>query len=158
MAADRTDDPLEGVRRHFDDLGEGEWDRLVQSPRALLSLELHRRLLRRFVKPGWRVLEIGAGPGRFTIELAVLGATILVSDVSTVQLELNAKKVRDGGCEAAVEGRRILGVRDLSDLPDGSFDATVAFGGPISYAFDQADHALSECVRVAEPVASCSPA
>lgn len=148
MAEDPTDDPLEEVRRHFDELGEGEWNRLVQSPRALVSLELHRRWLRRFVEPGWRVLEVGAGPGRFTIELAALGATVLVSDVSSVQLELNAQKVQDAGFEASVEGRRILDVRDLSELPDGSFDATVAFGGPISYAFDRAQHALSECVRV----------
>ncbi len=140
-------DPLEGVRGHFDELGEGEWDRLVKSPRARVSLELHRRLLHRFVQLGWRVLEVGAGPGRFTIELAAIGATVVTSDVSSVQLRLNAQKVREANCEHAIEDRRVLDVRDLSDLPDGSLDATVAFGGPISYAFEQADHALSECLR-----------
>ena len=42
-----------------------------------------------FVSAGDRVLEVGAGPGRFTIELATIGATIVVGDVSEVQLELN---------------------------------------------------------------------
>jgi hypothetical protein len=32
-------------------------------------------LLVGFINPGARILEIGAGPGRFTIELARLGAT-----------------------------------------------------------------------------------
>ena len=148
MSNQPTEDPLETVRRHFDELGEGEWDRLVRSPTTLVSLELHRRLLRRFVEPGWRVLEIGAGPGRFTIELAAIGTRIVTSDVSRVQLELNAKKLRESGWEISIEDRRILDVRDLSELPDESFDATVAFGGPISYAFEQAERALGECLRV----------
>ena len=148
MSTDPSSDPLEGVRRHLDELGEREWERLVQSPRTLVSLELHRRLLRRFVQRSWRVLEVGAGPGRFTIELATIGTTIVVSDVSTVQLELNAEKAREAGCESAVEERRVLDVRDLSEVPDRSFDATGAFGGPISYAFEQAERALTECLRV----------
>ncbi len=143
-----ADDPLEEVRKHFDQLGEREWDRLVASPRSLVALELHRRLLRRFVEPGWRVLEVGAGPGRFTIELAALGTRIVTSDVSPVQLSQNARRVSEAGWEGAVEDRRILDVRDLSVLADGSFDATVAFGGPLSYAFELAEHALGECLRV----------
>lgn len=148
MCAHADGDPLETVRKHFDELGEREWERLVQTPRARVSLELHRRLLHRFVRPGWRVLEVGAGPGRFTIELAAIGATIVTSDVSVVQLQLNARKVGEAGCEYAVEERRVLDVRDLSEIPDRSFDATIAFGGPISYAFEKADQALRECVRV----------
>jgi ubiquinone/menaquinone biosynthesis C-methylase UbiE len=84
-----VNDPVPAVRDYFDALGEGEWDRLAQSPAARVSLELHRRFLTRFIRPGWRVLEIGAGPGRFTVELASLGATTVVSDISPVQLDLN---------------------------------------------------------------------
>jgi 2-polyprenyl-3-methyl-5-hydroxy-6-metoxy-1,4-benzoquinol methylase len=60
---------------------------------ARVSLELHRRFLTRFIRPGWRVLEIGAGPGQFTIELAAHGATVVMSDISAVQLELNRAQV-----------------------------------------------------------------
>jgi ubiquinone/menaquinone biosynthesis C-methylase UbiE len=148
MSSPKSSDPLGTVRQYFDDLGEREWDRLVQSPRSRVSLELHRRLLRRFVRPGWRVLELGAGPGRFTLELAAIGTTIVTSDISTAQLQLNVDKVREAGFEDAIEERLVLDVRDLSALPDESFDATVAYGGPISYAFEQADRALAECVRV----------
>jgi predicted RNA methylase len=78
--------------------------------------------LRRFIEPGARVLEVGAGPGRFTIALAQLGAKVAVSDVSPVQLELNVDKVAEAGHAAAVESRHVLDVRDLSALPDESFD------------------------------------
>jgi SAM-dependent methyltransferase len=132
-------DPVEIVRAHFDALGEGEWDRLVQSPRTRVSLELHRRMLARFVQPGSRVLEVGAGPGRYTIVLADLDATVVVSDVSAVQLSLNEVKVADARREHAVEYRLVLDVRDLTAFGDASFDAVVAYGGPISYSFEQAE-------------------
>lgn len=38
------------------------------------------------------VLEVGAGAGRFTVELARLGCSVLVADVSSVQLDLNRQK------------------------------------------------------------------
>jgi SAM-dependent methyltransferase len=146
-----VEDPVVGVRAYFDALGAGEWDRLMQSPRARVSFELHRRLLARFVRPGNRVLEIGAGPGRFTIVLADLGATVVVSDVSEVQLSLNEAKVNEAGRDAAVERRLLIDVRDLDAVDGESFDAVVAFGGPLSYAFELAEHALGECLRVTKP-------
>jgi SAM-dependent methyltransferase len=144
-------DPLAAVRAYFDALGEGEWDRHEHSPRTVVAFELHRRFLSRFIQPGWRVLEVGAGPGRFTIELATLGAKVVVSDISEVQLDLNAAKVQRAGQETAVEERLLLDIRDLSAFANGTFDGVVAFGGPISYAFDQAQTALAECVRVTRP-------
>ncbi|MDQ1614606.1 MAG: hypothetical protein QOJ60_545 [Actinomycetota bacterium] len=54
---------VEAVRAYFDTLGAQEWDRLTSDPAGLVSLEVHRRFLARFVTPGMRVLEIGAGPG-----------------------------------------------------------------------------------------------
>jgi SAM-dependent methyltransferase len=142
------EDPADAVRDFFDALGEGEWDRLVQSPHARVAFELHRRFLARFIQPGWRVLEVGAGPGRFTIELAALGARVVVSDISAVQVDLNRRKVEEAGREPSVEERRLADVRDLSAFAADSFDGVVAYGGPISYSFEQADTALAECLRV----------
>ena len=66
-------DPLtERIRGHFDQLGEGEWGRLADSPSGRIAFEVHRRMLAEHIRPGDRVLEVGAGPGRFTITLAEL--------------------------------------------------------------------------------------
>jgi SAM-dependent methyltransferase len=158
MANDPIEDSVGAIRDYFDALGADEWDRLVQSPSARVSLELHRRFLAKFIRPGWRVLEIGAGPGRFTVEVAALGTSVVVSDISAVQLELNRDKVLAAGCGQHVEDRLLLDIRDLSAFSDGAFDAVVAYGGPISYAFDQAAAALAECLRVTRPggVVLCS--
>lgn len=142
-------DPGDAVRRFYDELGEGEWERLVASPRTRVSFEVHRRFLAGFVRPGWRVLEVGAGPGRFTIELARLGATVVVTDLSPVQLKLNEEHVGASSFEAAVERRELLDVRDASRYADGEFDAVLAYGGPLSYAFEQVDEAVQGLFRVA---------
>lgn len=116
-----------------------------------VSLELHRRFLRRHVPRDVEVLEIGAGPGRFTIELAGMGCRLVVSDVSAIQLALNERHVAEAEAEAAVIERRLLDIRDLSSVPDGSFDAVVAYGGPLSYAFEDAEVCLGEMLRVVRP-------
>jgi SAM-dependent methyltransferase len=76
---------------------------------------------------------------------------VVVSDVSPVQLAANERRVLDAGWDAAVVERRLLDVRDLRAFPDESFDAVVAYGGPLSYAFDEAGAALAEMVRVVRP-------
>jgi len=71
-----------------------------------------------------------------------------VSDVSSVQLALNEEHVHAAGVAAAIEDRLQVDVRDLSRFDDDSFDAVVAYGGPLSYVFDDAPAALRECFRV----------
>ena len=66
----------------FDEIGEGEWTRFEDGRTPPQSVAVHIRELRRFVKAGDRVLDVGAGPGRFTIELAKLGADVVVADIS----------------------------------------------------------------------------
>lgn len=139
---------VDAVRDYFDILGQGEWERLVSDLPGQVSLEVHQRFLARFVRPGMRVLEVGSGPGRFTIMLASLGARVVVTDVSSVQLELNARHVSEAGCEPAVESRALLDVCDVSCFDDGEFDAVLAYGGPLSYAFDRAGMALGGLLRV----------
>jgi ubiquinone/menaquinone biosynthesis C-methylase UbiE len=112
---------------------------------------VHLDRLRRFVGAGDRVLEIGAGPGRFTIELARLGAEVTVSDLSPGQLELNRQHVEAEGLEARVVERVQADVLDLTRWEDESFDATVCFGGPLSYVVDRAEDGIAELVRVTRP-------
>jgi len=54
------------MRDYYDELGEEEWHRLARDLPGRVSFAVHRRFLARFVRPGHRVLEVGAGPGRFT--------------------------------------------------------------------------------------------
>jgi ubiquinone/menaquinone biosynthesis C-methylase UbiE len=135
----------------YDDYGEREWTRFEEGRTPAPSLDVHLDRLRRFVNAGDRVLEVGAGPGRFTIELARLGTKVTVSDLSPGQLELNRQRVAAEGLEEHVVEREIADVLDLSRWDDASFDVTVCFGGPLSYVVDRADEGLAELVRVTRP-------
>jgi SAM-dependent methyltransferase len=141
----------EAMREFYERLGEAEWDRLEATLRGRVAFEVHRRFLTRFIKPGQSVLEIGAGPGRFTFELAALDSHVAVTDFSPVQLSLHAQHVAGTDAESAVVSRDLLDICDTSRYDDATFDAVVAFGGPLSYAFEDDAEALAGLFRITKP-------
>ena len=129
----------EHIARFYDEYGAREWERFDLSAMDRVGLEVHLRLLREHIRVGDRVLDAGAGPGRFTLELARLGARVVVGDISPAQLELHAEKT--ASVEDSIESRELLDITDLGRFPDGSFDAALCFGGsfnPIHNGFHYA--------------------
>jgi SAM-dependent methyltransferase len=145
------------VRAHYDEYAEKEWQRWDRSLVDQVKFEVHLHYLREFIVPGDRVLEIGAGPGRFTQHLAQIAsgsrtARIVVADISPVQLELNRQNARALGFASAIERWVECDICDLeTHFEDGEFDAVVCYGGPLSYVFDQAPRAIHELSRVTKP-------
>jgi ubiquinone/menaquinone biosynthesis C-methylase UbiE len=125
----------------FDEYGEREWTRFEDGRTPEAGLDVHVRFLERFVKPGDRVLDAGAGPGRFSLELVRLGADVVALDISPGQLE--QLRARLPQVEAVVGD-----VTDLSRFGDDSFDVAVCYGGPLSYVVDRAEVGVAELVRV----------
>ena len=147
----KADYEREHVAGFFDEYGEREWMRFEDGRTPPQSVAVHLEQLRRFVEEGDRVLDLGAGPGRFTIELARLGADVVVADISPRQLELNRERLTEAGLDRHVRERVQADVTDLSRFDDASFDATVCFGGPLSYVLDRAELGVTELLRVTRP-------
>ena len=139
------------VIEHFDAFGMQEWERLIQSPSDEVNLYIHTYYLEKHITKGKRVLEIGAGAGRFTQVLAGLGAQILVADISSVQLDLNKRFAAELGFKDAVLNWQQVDICDLSLFESSSFDYVVAYGGPFSYVLEKRDLALAECLRLLRP-------
>jgi ubiquinone/menaquinone biosynthesis C-methylase UbiE len=135
----------------YDEYGDREWTRFHDGRTGLASLAIHAEYLRRYITRGQHVLDIGAGPGRFSIELARLGARVTVADLSAVQLQKNEARLSEAGLASQVVERVQADVCDLAWFPPGAFDATVCYGGPLSYVLDRADEAIDELVRVTRP-------
>lgn len=147
--ADRYDADL--IARIFDEYGDAEWARHETTPFARVAFHVHRHFLERFVRPDDRVLEVGAGAGRFTVELARIGAQVTVADISPGQLELNERHLREADLEDRVKARLVLDIVDLSTFHVGAFDAVVCYGGPLSWVLAERDRAVDELVRVTKP-------
>jgi 2-polyprenyl-3-methyl-5-hydroxy-6-metoxy-1,4-benzoquinol methylase len=141
----------EHIANYFDLYGDKEWQRMVANPVNEINLHIHTHYLKEYVRPGDKVLEIGAGPGRFTQILAQIGAQVVVADISPGQLELNKKYAEEHNFSTAVLSWEMADICELNQFKNSSFDRVVAFGGPFSYVLDQRDAALRECLRVLRP-------
>lgn len=140
----------EFIARYFDDLGEREWTRLVNTPSDEVKLYIHSYYLQH-IKRGDLVLDVGAGTGRFTQILVNRGASVVVADISQRQLELNRQFAYELDFAHAVKDWLRLDVCDMSALANQTFDAVVCYGGPLSYVFEKRDQALYEVLRVLKP-------
>ncbi|MGY5880721.1 MAG: class I SAM-dependent methyltransferase [Candidatus Thorarchaeota archaeon] len=138
----------EMIEGHFDDPTDEEWERLDRTPKGKVQFHIHNHYLQKYIKKGDKVLEIGSGPGRFTIELAKLGANIGVVDISENQLRLNKEKIQEAGYATSIKWWKKRDIIDLKDIPDNAFDATVCYGGPFSYVLEFVDQAIDEVLRV----------
>jgi SAM-dependent methyltransferase len=130
----------------YDAYGEREWTRFEDGRTPSTSIATHTAYLDRFVQPGDRVLDAGCGPGRFTLELARIGARVVASDLSPGQLELHRRYTES----VDVEDRVVADVTELP-FPDDAFDAAVCYGGALSYVLDRAPTGVAELVRVTRP-------
>lgn len=135
-------------RKHYDQLGEGEWSRLTRSRRGELNYLVHMDVLQHHIRESMSVLEIGAGAGVFTKELVRMAKRLTVADLSEVQLDLNRQHMRELGLLNLVGKYRKVDLSDLGEFEDCSFDAVVCVGGPLSYLLDHAKRGVQEALRV----------
>ena len=142
----------EWVRSYYDQYGMREWERWDASPVEQVKLEVHLHYLRKHLAPNGRILEIGAGAGRYTQQLAKISNRLVVADISPGQLQLNRENAHNLGYASAIERWVEADICDLQPhFSDEEFDAVVCYGGPLSYVFGESKKALAEMLRVTRP-------
>ncbi|OLR91911.1 class I SAM-dependent methyltransferase [Actinokineospora bangkokensis] len=139
------------TRSFYNNWGANEWNRLESSFENKINYRIHREVIADLVKPGDKVLEAGAGPGRFTLEMTRAGATVTVCDLSDVQLSINEQKVTEAGLADNVTGWHQADIVDLSRFPSAGFDVVVCVGSVLSCVLDRTPEAFDELVRLVRP-------
>lgn len=136
------------VKDHYNKIGKDEALRLFKNPEEEMKYEVHAHYLRQNIKRNDLVLEIGAGPGVFTKVLHDIGARITVVDISEMQIKENIAFSKENNISISIDSWHVADICDLSIFGNDTFDHVVAYGGPVSYVFERASDALTECYRV----------
>ncbi|MBR3676236.1 MAG: methyltransferase domain-containing protein [Alphaproteobacteria bacterium] len=110
------------------------------------------RYIQKFLKPGDKILEIGAATGRYSIALAKMGYEVTAVDLVPKHVEIMKSKTRrlkNFKCMVA-------DALDLSQFEDNSFDVVLNFG-PMYHLFNKKDknRAIKETLRVAAQNGIC---
>ena len=129
--------------RQYDEDGRTERTRHGQ-----LEFNTTMHYIHRFASCHSRILELGAGTGRYSIALAKEGM-----DVTAVELvESNLAVLRENSKEMKNLQSFQGDATDLSRFPDNSFDATLSFG-PMYHLYEanEVNRAIDEAIRVTKP-------
>jgi ubiquinone/menaquinone biosynthesis C-methylase UbiE len=125
-----------------------EDDRLERSIHGRLEYATTMHYIHRFAGANAKVLEVGAGTGRYSIALAKEGMN--VSSIELVQSNYERLKKNCEGIEniEAFQGD----ATDLGRFADSSFDLTLVFG-PMYHLYEKedVDKAIDESIRVTKP-------
>ena len=116
------------VRAYYAGIGEREWVRLENPDDGAIEFEVTCQVLATHLPSHARVLDIGGGPGRYTIWLARRGYHVTLADLCPEQLSIARTKIGQAGVEAMVEEVIEVDARDLSHWADNSFDAVLSLG------------------------------
>lgn len=128
---------------------QDDWARWQADPLQQVDFAVHTHYLQTYLSRVDRVLEVGAGAGRFTRELAQIVDHLVVVDRSAEKLQRNQRNATAMGYGNVVDAWYEADMRGFpDDLYEGEFDAVVCLGGPLSYAHDDRGKALAELVRV----------
>jgi predicted acetyltransferase/cyclopropane fatty-acyl-phospholipid synthase-like methyltransferase len=106
------------------------------------------RYIERYLKPGDRVIEVGAGTGRYSHALARMGYAVDAVELVDYNIEVFQQSTQTGETVTVTQGNAL----DLSGFPDGAYDVTLLLG-PLYHLYNAADkhRAISEAIRVTKP-------
>ena len=137
----------EAIRAHYNADPQKEWDRLKTKHPYEKYITIH--MMDRYIRPGDTILDIGGGPGHYSIHYAKQGHDVTLLDLSDGNVRFAKKKARQYGVKiTALQGDAL----DLSRFPDHSFD-TVFLMGPLYHLMNKESRlqAIREAKRVLKP-------
>lgn len=131
------------IRSFYGEIDED--GRLNRTRRGQLEYATTMKYVHQYTKPYSKVLEIGAGTGRYSIALAKEGYRVTAVEL----VEQNLEILRKNGREIHTLDTYLEDAIDLSRFADEEFDTTLIFG-PMYHLYEAEDvqKAISEAVRV----------
>ena len=106
------------------------------------------RYIKKYIRPGDRVLEIGAGTGRYSHALARQGYAVDAVELIEHNIEIFNQNTQSGERVTITQGN----VMELSSFRDNTYNITLLLG-PLYhlYSIEDKHQALREAIRVTKP-------
>lgn len=103
------------------------------------------RYVKKYLKPGDRIIEIGAGTGRYSHTLARQGYTVDAVELVEHNIEVFKKNTLPEENISIIQGNAL----DLSAVQDDKYDITLLLG-PLYHLYSKTDkqQAIREAIRV----------
>jgi len=103
------------------------------------------RYIEKYLKPGDRILEVGAATGRYSHSLARMGYTVDAVELVEYHIEIFKQNTKQGENITITQGNAM----DISAFADNTYDITLVLG-PMYHLYNQEDKrkAISEAIRV----------
>lgn len=135
-------------RRFWDDRTEVEARRNDDEPEALIYFLIVRGVLDRYLRTDDTVLDIGGGPGRFSLAIAPRVSAVTHLDYSQRMLASARRRSESLGLRnlTFVSGD----ARRLTGFADRSFSVSLAINGAVTFSAQAWRSAVTEACRVAD--------
>jgi len=139
---------FEKVKSHYN--ASDEWGRL-DTPAGKLEFEITLPIITSHISQKAEILDLGGGPGRYTIELAKLGHILHLADLSQTLLDVAKQKIDEFGIGNVKSVNQVNAI-NLSVYTDSSFDAVLLMG-PLYHLTYEAERiaCIQEVKRVLKP-------
>lgn len=125
--------------------GNYDEDNRLASRHGMVEFLTTMRYIDKYLRPGMKILEIGAATGRYSHALAQKGYQVDALELVEHNIEIFKKNTKQGEDISIIQGN----ATDLSAFADNTYDITLILG-PMYHLFTQEDklQALSEAIRV----------
>lgn len=139
-------DEVEQIQKTYEIFREDT--RLSWSKAAQVEFLTTTRIIEQYLKPGARILDVGAGAGAYSLYFARKGYEICALELAENNIRAFREKLTPQDKVELVQGNAV----DLSRYADGSFDAVLLFG-PLYHLHREDDRqkCISEARRVCKP-------
>lgn len=135
------------IEKYYNEIAEYEWQRLE---RHRVEFDLTKRYLREYITHPSTILDVGGGPGRYSIFLAGEGHTVTMFELAANNIQIARAKA----LEAQVVVKDFIhgNALQLSELVTGEFDVVLCMG-PLYHLTEEADRlkVMQQCVERLKP-------
>ena len=120
-------------------------DSRLRSRHGMVEYLTTMRYIEKYLRPGMRILEIGAGTGRYSHALAQQGYEVDAVELVQHNINIFREKTQPGEKVTIRQGN----AKDLSMFADDTYDITLLLGPMYHlYTVDDQKQALAEAIRV----------